>query len=89
MEIENHPKVGLDSRGNLLEIHKKDLHIVLKHAAGLLVVGEELHLKKDIRSEITSGYVLSSPHRATFVFPFSAGILFFRGTLPLQLAWTQ
>ena len=88
MEIENHPKVGLYTGGNLLEIHKKDLHIVLKHAAGLLVVGEELHLKKDIRTEITSGSVFS-PHRATFVFPFSEGNLFFQGTLPLQLVWTQ
>ena len=56
MEIENHPKVGLYTGGNLLEIHKKDLHIVLKHAAGLLVVGEELHLRgqKEVRQRKTS-----------------------------------
>ena len=52
MEIENHPKVGLYTGGNLLEIHKKDLHIVLKHAAGLLVVGEELHLKKETKTSL-------------------------------------
>ena len=51
MEIENHPKAG-NTGGNLLEIHKKDLHIVLKHAAGLLVVGEELHLKKKSGSSL-------------------------------------
>ena len=69
MEIENHPKAG-NTGGNLLEIHKKDLHIVLKHAAGLLVVGEELHLKKDIKTEITSDFLLLSPHTAMCPFPF-------------------
>ena len=45
MDMKNHPLNGSMS-GNLLEVLKKDLHIVLKHTAGLLVVGEELHLKK-------------------------------------------
>ena len=44
--MENHPLDRLGP-GNLLEVLKKDLHIVLKHAAGLLVVGEKLHLKRN------------------------------------------
>ena len=69
MEMENHPLNGSVS-GNLLKVLKKDLNIVLKHTAGLLVVGEELHLKKDIRIEITSDFLLLSPHTATCPFPF-------------------
>ena len=44
--------------------------------------------EKDVRIQITS-YFLSSPHTATCLFPFSAGTLFFRGTLLLQQALTQ